>query len=176
MTKQDRTIQKQIVPRCMRLDEKPLQLPPGGLQSLLGAIAGTAESGSSLADSQLVTFAIHIWRLGRRIEQISEDGSSRTKRPFQDSFSRLGEILDGLGVSIDDPINREFTDGWLEVDVIAWEDPEGPPPDGVTGPWVKQTIKPVLRKSGVLLAKGEIIVADPTNNPEPKGSVEKQQP
>jgi len=71
------------------------------------------------------------------------------------------DSLSGLGVTIEDPTSRAYTDGWLEVEVIAWEDPDGPPPEGVEGPWIKQTIRPVIRRGNGLLSKGEVVIADP---------------
>jgi len=156
------------IPRCMRITEKPLPLPEGGLQSLLDLLANHAAQGNAqgelLTDSQLKTLAIQTWRLGRRIDRLPEDDNTRTKRQFRDSYNRLSEVLSDLGVTIDDPIGRGFTDGWIEVEVIARENPDGPAPEGVTGPWIKQTIKPVIKKSRQLLMKGEVIIADPYAN------------
>ena len=113
-------------------------------------------------EPELESFALHTWRLGRRVGGMA-DSEGRVKRQLQDSYRRLTDSLAGLGVAIDDPTDRAYTDGWLEVDVIAWEEPDGPAPDGISGPWVKQTIRPIIRRGDGLLSKGEIVVADPDN-------------
>jgi len=149
------------VPRCMRIDESPIVLPAGALASLT-AIPATGEAhGDANVAGALEAFALHTWRLGRRVEGIAEEDAGRIKRQLQDSYRRLMDSLSGLGVTIEDPTSRAYTDGWLEVEVIAWEDPDGPPPEGVEGPWIKQTIRPVIRRGNGLLSKGEVVIADP---------------
>jgi hypothetical protein len=150
------------VPRCMRINESPLPLPAGALESL---VAGQTPGGAqvdAIGTSKLEAFALHTWRLGRRVEGIVDEEAGRIKRQLQDSHKRLMDSLSGLGVTIEDPTYRAYTDGWLEVEVIAWEDPDGPPPEGVEGPWVKQTIRPVIRRGDTILSKGEVVIADPT--------------
>lgn len=147
------------VPRCMRITESPVALPSQALMMLMPHLHRATASGNA---SELESFALHTWRLGRRVDGMA-DSEERVKRQLQDSHRRLTDALAGLGVTIDDPTDRAYTDGWLEVDVIAWEEPDGPAPDGIHGPWVKQTIRPVIRRGDGLLCKGEIVVADPDN-------------
>ena len=156
------TLKTRPVPRCMRITESPIEIPSAALAMLASQLRGEPQSGSSPAVPELESFALHTWRLGRRVDGM-EDSEGRVKRQLQDSHRRLTDALAGLGVTIDDPTDRAYTDGWLEVDVIAWEEPEGPAPDGIHGPWVKQTIRPVIRRGDGLLCKGEIVVADPDN-------------
>lgn len=160
MTEPNSDKPKRVVPKCMRLIEESLPLPHGGLQALLCLLKGDAMNRQSLTKSQLEALAIQTWRLGRRVEGLPDGEEGRTKRQLKDSYNRFAGVLQDLDISIDDPIGRAYTDGWLEVDVIAWEDPDGPAPEGVSDLWVKQTIKPILKQSGRLLAKGEIVVAD----------------
>ena len=149
------------IPPCMRFSEIPLSLPSGCLEPLVALMTAAGAAKPELPARRLEALAIQTWRLGRRVEALSGDDATRGKRQLQDSHKRLSDLLHECGVLIEDPIGTAYTDGWLEVDVIAWEDPEGPAPAGVHGPWVKQTIKPVIRFDGRLLARGEIVVADP---------------
>ena len=151
-----------LVPRCMRITESPMEIPSTALAMLTSQIRGEAQSSDTTDASELEAFALHTWRLGRRVDGMA-DSEGRVKRQLQDSHKRLTDALAGLGITIDDPTDRAFTDGWLEVDVIAWEEPDSPPPGGIHGPWVKQTIRPVIRKGDGLLCKGEVVVADPDN-------------
>jgi len=145
----------------MRIDESPIQLPAGALQLLAVFPIEARDRTGTVGVSELESFALHVWRLGRRVDGMAEAEVGRIKRQLQDSHKRLSDALSSLGVTIEDPTLRAYTDGWLEVDVIAWEDPDSPPPDGVKGPWVKQTIRPVIRRGDELLAKGEVVIADP---------------
>lgn len=150
------------VPRCMRITESPIQIPSTALAMFSSQIRGEAQSSDTSDAPELEAFALHTWRLGRRVDGMA-DSEGRLKRQLQDSHKRLTDALAGLGITIDDPTDRAFTDGWLEVDVIAWEEPDSPPPGGIHGPWVKQTIRPVIRIGDGLLCKGEVVVADPDN-------------
>lgn len=147
------------LPRCMRITESPVDLSSGALAMLVSHLQGRSDA---TGGSELESFALHTWRLGRRIDGMADD-EGNIKRQLQDSHRRLTDALAELGVTVEDPVGRAYTDGWLEVNVIAWEEPTGPAPDGITGPWVKQTIRPVIRRGDVLLCKGEIVVADPSN-------------
>jgi hypothetical protein len=103
--------------------------------------------------------AIQVWRLEKRIEKIEPGRELKSKRPLEDSTGRLRSLLDELGVTTEDPIGSPYTDGWIELEVIAFEDPDGPPPLGSPDQWVKQTIRPIIRNKSTLLAKGEVIIA-----------------
>lgn len=151
-----------LVPRCMRITESPMEIPSTALAMLASQMRGDSQSDGTSDATELEAFALHTWRLGRRVDGMA-DSEGRLKRQLQDSHKRLTDALAGLGITIDDPTDRAFTDGWLEVDVIAWEEPDSPPPGGIHGPWVKQTIRPVIRKGDGLLCKGEVVVADPDN-------------
>ncbi|MEQ9461109.1 MAG: hypothetical protein RIG82_09180 [Phycisphaeraceae bacterium] len=144
----------------MRITESPIEIPSAALAMLAVQLRGEPESSSSPDLPELESFALHTWRLGRRVDGMA-DSDRRIKRQLQDSHKRLTDALYGLGLTIDDPTDRAYTDGWLEVDVIAWEEPDGPAPEGIHGPWVKQTIRPIIRRGDGLLCKGEVVVADP---------------
>jgi len=146
----------------MRITESPVEISSAALTMLASQLRGVRQSSSTPDVPELESFALHTWRLGRRVDGMTES-EGRVKRQLQDSHRRLTDALAGLGVTIDDPTDRAYTDGWLEVDVIAWEEPDGPAPDGIHGPWVKQTIRPVIRSGDGLLCKGEVVVADPDN-------------
>lgn len=147
--------------RCMQINESPLPFPEERIHSLLDAINSDLSQEETPSDSQLKTLAVQTWRLGRRIGSLQCSENDRSKRQLKDSFKRISTALEEMGVSFEDPTGRAYSDGWLEVEPISFESPDSETPDGVSGQWVKQTIRPIVRKHGTMLCKGEIVVADP---------------
>ena len=136
---------------------RPLPLPEN-LDELLDKLGGSSD-GLSLSD--LKTLAVHTWRLGQRIERL-DDSNARVKRQLGDSHRKLLQLLEDADIEVVDPINQPFVTGWVEVEVIAWEEPDGPAPEGVTDAWIKQTMRPIVRHEKRVILKGEVVVAEPT--------------
>lgn len=146
------------IPKCMQICEHPIRAAvPAGMASMFAAVAAVSPEG--LGDSESAQLGLQVWRLARRVEELGQGDVERTKRQFGDSLRRFQQLLSDLRIEVTDPIGEPYTDGWIEVDVIAWED--GKPPPGIAGPWVKQTLKPILRRDGRLLTRGEIVVGEP---------------
>ena len=149
---------RRLTPRCMQITEVPMPISSRAVRHLLAAPQSEqSTSGSDLG--MLRELALQVWRLEKRIERIEPGTELKSKRPLEDSTGRLRDILDDIGITTEDPLGSPYTDGWIEVDVIAFEDPDGPPPAGSPDQWIKQTIRPIIRNKSDLLAKGEVIVA-----------------
>ncbi|XHC25122.1 MAG: hypothetical protein ACFHWZ_06845 [Phycisphaerales bacterium] len=141
---------------------RPLPLP-GNLDDLLD---GLGQGGSGvLSMSEIKTLAVHTWRLGQRIERL-DDSDARVKRQLSDSHRKLMQLLEDADIEVVDPINQPYTTGWLEVEVIAYEEPDGPVPEGVTDAWIKQTMRPIVRHENRVILKGEVVVAEPAEQTE----------
>jgi len=127
------------------------------------AVRGTSESGAGkdsvvLSKSQIVELAVQTWRMARRVETFDGEKNPREKKQFADSLNRFQKILEGIKVEIYDPIGTIYTEGWVEVEVISWEPPEQGSDSSVCK--VKQTVSPIVRRSGEIIARGQVVVTD----------------
>jgi hypothetical protein len=138
---------------CLMITEAPVSVDFDHLGSLISGM-GHAPVG----EAELVEIAVQLWRLDQRVQRVATGGSDPELRRLSDSVKRLRGALERLEVDFEDPLHREYNDGWLEVEVVAWEQPDAPPPSGVQGPWVKQTLRPIVRRSGQLISRGEVVV------------------
>lgn len=149
----------------MQINESPLPFSEERLKNLLDSINNNRSQIETPSDSQLKTLAVQTWRLGRRIDSLQSSETDRSIRQLRDSFKRINTAIEEMGVVFEDPLGQAYSDGWLEVETVSFEAPDSETPDGVTGQWVKQTMRPIVRKHGTLLCKGEIVVADPEISP-----------
>jgi hypothetical protein len=138
---------------CLMITEAPVNVDFEHLGSLVSGM-----SQAPVGEAELVEIAVQLWRLDHRVQRMATDGPNPSLRRLSDSVRRLRGALERLEVDFEDPLHREFNDGWLEVEVVAWEQPDAPPPSGVQGPWVKQTLRPIVRRSGQLISRGEVVV------------------
>jgi len=127
------------------------------------AIRGASESGAgkdsvALSKSQIVELAVQTWRMARRVETFDGEKNPREKKQFADSLNRFQKILEGMKVEIYDPVGTIYTEGWVEVEVISWEPPEQGSDSSVCR--VKQTVSPIVRRSGEIIARGQVVVTD----------------
>lgn len=120
----------------------------------------TTNNGTLLTKSDLIEFAIQTWRLQRRVQDLDPVKFKREYKQFSDSVRRFTKFLERFDVEIEDPIGKPFTTGWLEVEVVSWDEPgdEESPVD--SGPWVKQTISPIIRQHGITIKTGQIVCVD----------------
>ena len=143
------------------LGEQLAKLAPAGRQATPDAgQSDAAGGGTSLSKSDLVEFAIQTWRLQRRVDGMDRDKHKREYKQFSDSVRRFVKILQRFEVEFEDPTGKPFTAGWLEVEVVSWDDPgdEESPVD--SGPWVKQTISPIIRQHGITIKTGQVVCVD----------------
>jgi hypothetical protein len=118
----------------------------------------TAPAGSddaaALSKSELVELATQTWRLERRVASLDPATMPREQKQFSDSLRRFQRIMAGLGLEIHDPIGERYVDGWVEVEVVAWEEcnDRHPMPDVI-----KQTIAPIVRRGGQVMSRGQVI-------------------
>ena len=110
----------------------------------------------ALSKGDVIEIAVQTWRLGRRVEALDAEKNSREKKQFAESLARFRKILDVLKVECIDPIGQIYTDGWAEVEVVSWETPE----TGSSVCKVEQTISPIVRRSGEIIARGQVVVTD----------------
>ena len=121
------------------------------------AVAQPAVSdGLTLRKSEVVELAVQTWRLGRRVDALDAEKNPREKKQFSESLARFKKFLELLKLECVDPVGQIYTDGWAEVEVVSWEAPE----EGVSASEqkVKQTIAPIVRRSGEIIARGQVVV------------------
>lgn len=118
--------------------------PPGG-----GVVLGKRD---------LVELAVQTWRLARRIDGLDAEKFPRERKQLADSLRRFQSLLEALKVEIMDPVGQPYVEGWVELEVVSWE-PAEPGGDGLVSR-VKQTIAPVVRRSGEIIARGQVVVTE----------------
>lgn len=122
--------------------------------------SNATNGGASLTKSDLIEFAIQTWRLQRRVQGLDPEKHKREYKQFSDSVRRFVKFLERFDVEFEDPVGKPFTTGWLEVEVVSWDEPgdEESPVD--SGPWVKQTISPIIRQHGITIKAGQVVCVD----------------
>lgn len=118
------------------------------------------DSRTSLTQSDLIEFAIQTWRLQRRVDGMDREKHKREYKQFSDSVRRFVKILQRFEVEFEDPTGKPFTTGWLEVEVVSWDDPGDGESPVASGPWVKQTISPIIRQHGITIKTGQVVCVD----------------
>ena len=157
----------------LRIVERPLPLQlPDSATALIEALATLhepgdgptdgAESPTPFSDKALAELGLQVWRLRKRVERIDPKERRKERRQFEESTRRLEQLLVAADVVVDDPIGRPYVEGWVEIEVLAWEPvEEGDERPSVAGPWVKDTVKPIIRRDGKVISQGQVIVARP---------------
>ena len=127
-----------------------------GGSNAVAAHCPVAKGELALNKGDVIEIAVQTWRLGRRVDALNADKNPREKKQFAESLARFKKILEVLKVECIDPIGQIYTDGWAEVEVVSWETPEIG--DGVCK--VEQTIAPIVRLSGEIIARGQVVITD----------------
>lgn len=118
-----------------------------------------ADSGGlTLSKGDVIEIAVQTWRLGRRVDALDAEKNPREKKQFTESLWRFRKILELLKIECIDPVGQTYTDGWVEVEVVSWEAPEAGA--SVLEYKVKQTIAPIVRRNGEIIARGQVVVTD----------------
>ena len=151
------------IPNLVEEIEKAATLAAVAIEKSNSAVRGAGESGVNrdlvaLSKAQIVELAVQTWRLAQRVAMFDGEKNPREKKQFADSLARFQKILEGMKVEIYDPVGATYTEGWIEVEVISWMPPEQGSDSSVCR--VKQTISPIVRRSGELIAKGQVVVTD----------------
>jgi hypothetical protein len=123
-----------------------------------GAGFGPASEVGSLSESEAIELAVQTWRLARRVEALDAEEFPREKKQFADSLRRFQKILETHGVEVVDPVGQVYVDGWVEVEVISWEPPR--PGSDTTACTIKQTISPIVRRAGRMIARGQVVAVE----------------
>jgi hypothetical protein len=120
-------------------------------------VSPAAEVGS-LSKTEAIELAVQTWRLARRVEALDVEKFPREKKQFADSLRRFQKILETHGIEVVDPVGQVYVDGWVEVEVISWEPPK--PGSDATVSTIKQTISPIVRRAGEIIARGQVVAVD----------------
>jgi hypothetical protein len=123
-----------------------------------GTGSGPASEVGSLSKSEAIELAVQTWRLARRVEALDAEKFPREKKQFADSLRRFQKILETHGVEVVDPVGQVYVEGWVEVEVISWE-PLKPGVDATVST-IKQTISPIVRRAGRMIARGQVVAVE----------------
>ena len=113
-----------------------------------------------LKDSTLVGLAVSLWRLQSRIERLDPETHARERKMFTDSARQIGSVIEQFDVEFEDPTGQMYMTGRLDVEVVAWEDPEGEVSPHGSGSWIKKAMRPIVRRGERRLAVGQVVVVD----------------
>ena len=94
-------------------------------QTVPASSPGQVSGGGTISDSDLCEMAIQTWRLQNRISNLDPKEHKRVRKQLTDSARRFAKILERFDVEFEDLTGRPYVTGWQEVEVVAWEDPEG---------------------------------------------------
>jgi hypothetical protein len=114
----------------------------------------------ALSQSDLIELATQTWRLDMRVQAMDSDADKRAVKQFSDSVRRFNKLLQRFSVEYVDPINMPYTSGWQEVEVINWDEPDDTPSPVAGGPWIKQTIAPIIRRKDRMIKAGQVVCVD----------------
>ncbi|MCH2140939.1 MAG: hypothetical protein MK100_07895 [Phycisphaerales bacterium] len=124
------------------------------------ATSGAVSGGDTISDSDLSELAIQTWRLEKRIKGLDPGEHKRIRKQLSDSVRRFKKILERFSVEFEDLTHRPFRSGWQEVEVVAWEEPEGKTSPVDSGPWVFDTMAPLVRRDGRAIKIAQVICVD----------------
>jgi hypothetical protein len=111
-----------------------------------------------LKKPEILELAVQTWRLARRIESLDAEKFPRERKQLGDSLRRFQRILEVNRVEVVDPVGQVYVDGWVEVEVVSWE---APPPDTDSSVCrIKQTVSPIVRRDGEIIARGQVVATD----------------
>ena len=113
-----------------------------------------------LKDSTLVSLAVELWRLECRIERLDSDTHARERKMFADSAKRIAALIEQFDVEFEDPTGQMYMTGQSDVEVVAWEEPEGAVSPHGSGSWIKKAMRPIVRRGNRRLAVGQVVVID----------------
>lgn len=122
----------------------------------------SARSGDDVAltTQDLIEFALQTWRLQSRLEGMDKEANVRIYKQFSDSVRRFLKLLERFNVEFEDPTGKPFSTGWREVRVVSWDEPGESDAPVEAGPWIKQTVYPIIRREGVVIKVGEVICVE----------------
>lgn len=133
-------------------------------QQLLGQLEGGGQAADpdalQLSQSDLIELAIQTWRLDKRVRAMNPETDKRAFKQFSDSVRRFNKLLQRFKVEYEDPTNKPFLTGWNEVEVVSWDEPDDTPSPVAAGPWVKQTISPIVRRDDRMIKAAQVICVD----------------
>jgi hypothetical protein len=117
-----------------------------------------ARSPAGLSKAEAIDLAVQTWRFARRVDALDADKFPRERKQFSDSLRRFQKILEAHQIEVLDPVGQRYVEGWVEVEVISWEPP--PPSASTSVSTIKQTIAPIVRRNGEIIARGQVVATD----------------
>ena len=145
--------------RCVETGEVFAAAQPDGFAT--SKDTGAALDVAAVADGAAAELGLQTWRLQRRVQSLDAEKNPKECRQLLDSCRRFEKLLESLGLEVVDPVGREYVDGWSEVEVVSWE-PQAAG-EQTTKAVIKQTICPIIRRSGKIIKVGQVIVAEPNS-------------
>ncbi len=131
---------------------------PGGRSPSVESDPALMPAGLSKAEA--IDLAVQTWRFARRVDGLDADKFPRERKQFSDSLRRFQKILEAHKIEVLDPLGQRYVEGWDEVEVISWEPP--PPGASTSVSTIKQTIAPIVRRNGEIIARGQVVATDVT--------------
>ncbi len=120
--------------------------------------SGTASTTTGLSKGEAIDLAVQTWRFARRVDGLDAEKFPRERKQFSDSLRRFQKILEAHKIEVLDPLGQRYVEGWDEVEVISWEPP--PPGASTSISTIKQTIAPIVRRNGEIIARGQVVATD----------------
>jgi hypothetical protein len=144
-----------------RIEEQNAKVANEKLESsnpIAKAVAGIKDSVRRLNDAinanNEVEIANQAWRLRNRLDNNRQNLDANTLAAVEGMLAKLDAFMQQRGIEIDDPIGEKYVDGWVEVEVVSFEevDERNQEPDTI-----KQTIRPIIRRNGQVASRGQVI-------------------
>jgi len=144
-----------------RIEEQNAKVANEKLESLnpiAKAVAGIKDSVRRLNDAinanDDVEIANQAWRLRNRLNNNRQNLDANMLAAVEGMLAKLDAFMQQRGIEIHNPIGEKYVDGWVEVEVVSWEevDERNQEPDTI-----KQTIRPIIRRNGQVASRGQVI-------------------
>lgn len=103
----------------------------------------------------IADLATGIWRIRRRVEQVSNEYGSDGLRGICRHVENSWDLLQQHRIEVKDDVGQKYVAG-MALQVLAFQ-----PSDGVERDTISETIRPSIFFNDTLIQRGEVIVATP---------------
>ena len=111
----------------------------------------------STSTSNLTDLAIEVWRLGKRLEKISDSISDDQRKALDNSYVKLQRFLDKNDVETIDYTGKKHNEG-LNLEILAVEKSAD-----LKETIIKETHEPAIMLKGRVIRKAKVILLEPEN-------------